>query len=203
VTLISATGSPQDAGTALDVVSHLLNSMGVDATPTIRSSGTGPDDPTVIDIQGEDAGLIIGSRGETLRALQYVVNIVLGRREDNSGPIVVDVEQYRDRRQQQVAGLASRMAERAITSGKPVTLEPMPPADRRLVHVALSEDNGVTTESSGDGNDRRVTITSTGERAARPSSDGGDRRRPSNDGGDRDSRQSQSSQSPRYRDDRD
>jgi len=199
VTLISS-GSPQDAGTALAVVSHLLDTMGVDATPTIRSSGTGSDDPTVIDIQGEDAGLIIGSRGETLRSLQYVVNIVLGRREDNSGPIVIDVEQYRDRRQQQVAGLASRMAERAISSGRPVTLEPMSPADRRLVHVALSDDNGVTTESSGDGNDRRVTITPTGERAARPSSDSGDRRRRSNAGGGRDSGPSQSS---RYRDDRD
>jgi spoIIIJ-associated protein len=199
VSLIT-TGSPADSGAALGVVSHLLDTMGVDATPSIRSSGTGPDDPTVIDIQGEDAGLIIGSRGETLRALQYVVNIVLGRRDDHSGPIVVDVEQYRDRRQQQVAGLASRMAERAISSGRPVTLEPMSPADRRLVHVALSDDNGVTTESSGDGNDRRVTITPTGERAARPSSGGGDRRRRSSEGGDRDSSRSQT---PRYRDDRD
>jgi spoIIIJ-associated protein len=197
VSLIS--GSPADSGEALAVVTHILETMGVDATPTIRTSGTGPDDPTVIDIQGEDAGLIIGSRGETLRALQYVVNIVLGRREDNSGPVVVDVEQYRDRRQQQIAGLASRMAERAIASGRPVTLEPMSPADRRLVHVALSDDNGVTTESSGDGNDRRVTITPTGERAARPSSDGGERRRRSDDGGDRASRP----QTTRYRDDRD
>ena len=194
------TGSPADAGDALSVVNHLLDSMGVDVTPTIRSSGTGPDDPTIIDIQGEDAGLIIGTRGETLRAFQYVVNIVLGRREDAGGPVVVDVEQYRDRRQRQVAGLATRMAERAIASGRPVTLEPMSPADRRLVHVALSDDTGVTTESSGDGHDRRVTISPTGQRAARPSSNGGNRRPRASD---RDDRDASVPPSPRYRDDRD
>jgi spoIIIJ-associated protein len=167
------TGSTAGASAALGVVTDLLKAMNVDVTPTIRSSGTGPDDPTVIDIQGEDAGLIIGRRGETLRALQYVANIILGRREDDAGPIVVDVEQYRDRRQQQVSVLADRMAERAVATGRPVTLDAMSAADRRLIHVALADDKGVTTESSGEGTQRRVTITPTGERAARPSQGGG------------------------------
>lgn len=169
------TGSTAGASAALGVVTDLLNAMDVDATPTIRSSGTGADNPTIIDIQGEDAGLIIGRRGETLRALQYVTNIILGRREDDAGPIIVDVEQYRDRREQQVSVLAERMAERAISSGQPVEMEAMSAADRRLVHVALAEDKGVTTESSGEGTQRRVVVTPTGERAARPSSGGGDR----------------------------
>ena len=180
VSLITEAGA--GASTALSVVNRLLDAMDVDALATIRNSGTGPDDPTVIDIQGEDAGLIIGRRGETLRALQYVANIVLGRQDDSAGPVVVDVEQYRERRQAQVQTLANRMAERAIASGQPVELDAMSAADRRAVHVALTDDIGVTTESSGEGSQRRVTITPTGERGPRPSS-GGNRRRRSGGGG--------------------
>jgi spoIIIJ-associated protein len=211
------TGSTAGASAALGVVNDLLDAMDVDATPTIRSSGSGPDNLTVIDIQGEDAGLIIGRRGETLRALQYIANIILGRREDDAGPIIVDVEQYRDRRQQQIGVLADRMAERAITSGGPVTLEVMSAADRRLVHVALADDKGVTTESSGEGMQRRVTITPTGERPARPSPRGGGTQGPrrSSDSGDSGGTRgsnpnagnrrsgSLSEYRPNYRDDRD
>lgn len=175
VSLITEAGGAASA--ALGVVNHLLDAMDVDAMASIRSSGSGPDDPTVIDIQGEDAGLIIGRRGETLRALQYVANIVLGRQDDNVGPVIVDVEQYRERRQAQVETLAARMAERAISSGETVELDPMSAADRRAVHVALTDDVGVTTESSGEGSQRRVTITPTGERGPRPSSGGNRRRR--------------------------
>jgi predicted RNA-binding protein Jag len=146
--------------------------MEVEATPTIRNSGAGVDNPTVIDIQGEDAGLIIGRRGETLRALQYISNIILGRRDDDAGPIIVDVEQYRDRREEQVSGIAERMAERAIRSGLPVTLDSMSAADRRLVHVALAENKNVTTESTGEGTMRRVVVTPIGARDPRPSTPG-------------------------------
>lgn len=194
------TGSAAGASAALRVVTDLIEALGVDATPTIRSSGSGPEDPTVIDIQGEDAGLIIGRRGETLRALQYVVNIVRGRQDEEPTPVVVDVEQYRGRREKQLGALASRMAERAISGGRPVALEPMSAADRRVIHMALADDKGVTTESSGEGAQRHIVITPTGERAARPSSTGGGRgrRRPSSGGGSfgRD-------RGPRYRDDRD
>ena len=206
------TGSTAGASAALGVVTDLLGAMKADVTPTIRSSGTGPDDPAVIDIQGEDAGLIIGRRGETLRALQYIANIVLGHREDDAGPIVVDVEGYRDRRQQQINELAERMAEQAISKGRPVTLEAMSAADRRMVHVALAEDKGVTTESTGEGTQRRVTITPTGERNARSSQGGGGdrgRRRSDHDrgdgafkGADRNSG-GRSEYRPSYRDDRD
>ena len=178
--------------------------MGADAKPTIRSSGSGPEDPTIIDIQGEDAGLIIGRRGETLRALQYVVNIIRGREEENAVPVVVDVEQYRGRREKHLGVLASRMAERAIASGRPVTLEPMTAADRRIIHMALAPDKGVSTESSGEGTQRRVVITPTGERS--PRSDGGgmgtaQRRRPS--GGGARGGGGAVNRAPRYRDDRD
>lgn len=195
VSLITEAG--EGASAALGVVNRLLDALDVDAMASIRNSGTGPDDPTVIDIQGEDAGLIIGRRGETLRALQYVTNIVLGRQDDNVGPIVVDVEQYRERRRAQVETLAVRMAERAVSSGQRVELDPMSAADRRAVHMTLSDDVGVTTESSGEGSQRRVTITPTGERGPRLSS--GVNRRRRGDGG----RNGGGGHRPAMRDDRD
>lgn len=207
------TGSAAGSGAALRVVNDLLDAMGADATPTIRTSGTGPDNPTVIDIQGEDAGLLIGRRGETLRALQYVVNIVRGREEETPTPVVVDVEQYRGRREKHLGSLAARSAERAIATGRSVPLEPMSPADRRIVHMALADDKGVTTESSGEGSQRHVVITPTGERAAKPMA-GGDRRRRPAGGGNRGSDGGGNrggggggfggrTHAPRYRDDRD
>ena len=170
VSLLSSSNAA--AGTALTVVNRVLDAMDVEATCTIRSSGSGPDDPPIIDIVGEDASLIIGRRGETLRALQFIVNIILARQSD-SGPVIVDVEQYRQRRQQQVRTLALRMADRAMSGGQPVTLDPMPPADRRVIHVTLADNKGVTTASSGEGAERRVTITPTGEHVPRSSPSGG------------------------------
>jgi len=170
VSLISSANA--GASAALGVVTDLLNAMHVDAAPTIRSSGTDADNPTIIDIQGEDAGLIIGRRGETLRAFQYISNTILGRREDDAGPIIVDVEQYRDRREQQVNVLAERMAERATSSGLPVTLDAMSAADRRLVHVALAENKKVSTESTGEGMMRRVVVSPIGPRGPRSSTRG-------------------------------
>lgn len=169
------TGDSDTPAAALSIVSTILDALDVDASATIRSSGTGPDDPAVIDVQGEDAGLIIGRRGETLRALQFLVNLVLNADESRSARVVVDVEQYRDRRQRQLRDLAERMAQRAIAGGGAVTLDPMPPADRRIIHVTLADYRGVETESSGEGNDRRVTIISTGE--VDPSSVAADRPR--------------------------
>ena len=158
------------AGEALDVVERLLDALDVDASPTIRSAE--PGQPPVIDVQGHDAGLLIGRRGETLRALQFVANLILNQGETRSAGVVVDVEQYRQRRERQLRDLAQRMAQRAVNNGSSISLEPMSPADRRIIHVALADVRGVRTESHGEGSHRAVTITPTGE--ARPSS-GGDR----------------------------
>ena len=176
VTLIGGAAAGASAG--LGVVRHILELLDVEAQPSIRSSGGGPDEPPIIDVQGEDAGLIIGRRGDTLRALQFVTNMILGRQQEEPTPVIVDVEGYRDRRFAHLRQLANRTAERAISLGQSVTLEPMPPAERRMIHVTLADNRGVTTESSGDGNERRVTIEPTGEVAARPQSGarGGGRR---------------------------
>ena len=178
VRLLGESGS--SASIALGVVGNLLRGMLVEATPTIRSTGTGPDDPAVIDIQGEDAGLVIGRRGETLRALQFLANGVLSRHEDQPTRVVVDVESYRERRQGQLETIANRTAQRAIADGDPVTLDAMPAGDRRIIHVTLADNSGVTTASSGEGSQRRVTITPTGQPGPRqsPGSGGGRRRRP-------------------------
>ena len=150
--------------------------MDVDASATIRSSG-GDDEMPVIDIQGNDAGLLIGHRGETLRAFQFLVNLALGRAEGRSTGVVLDVEQYRERRTRQLAALAKRMAQRAVSSGRSIELDPMSPADRRVIHFTLSTFQGVETQSEGEGADRRVVIISTGD-APRASRGGrGDGRR--------------------------
>lgn len=166
VTLIGGAGAGASAG--LGVVRHILELLDVEAQPSIRSSGGGPDDPPIIDVQGEDAGLIIGRRGDTLRALQFVTNMILGRQREDPTPVIVDVEGYRDRRFAHLRQLATRTAQRVTASGQAVTLEPMAPAERRMIHVTLADNRGVRTESSGDGNERRVTIEPTGEAAPQP-----------------------------------
>lgn len=168
---------------ALNIVNGLLKAMDVQAHATIGESAA-PDEPPVIAVQGEDAGLLIGRRGETLRALQFITNAMLPREVGEDARAVVDVEQYRERRQRQLRTLANRMAERAFESGHTVTLEPMSPADRRIIHVTLADNKRVMTESVGLGTERRVTIKPTGpapmgaagERGAAPFREGDMRR---------------------------
>lgn len=146
------------AGAGLNTVNWVLKGLGVYAQPTIIDSGSGPDNPPVINIQGEDAGLLIGRRGETLSALQFIVNLMLTSQGDRNDRIVLDVEQYRERRRRNLTVLAQRTAERVVSSGNVVALEPMSPADRRIIHIALENHARVTTESDGEGRDRRVTV---------------------------------------------
>lgn len=130
--------------------------MGVSALATIRSSGDG-EVGALIDIQGEDSGLLIGKRGETLQALQLLVNLILGDRQSHA-LVIIDVEFYRERRSRSLQALAMRVAERVAATGRPITLEPMPAAERRVIHLALADHPDVTTESTGDGQQRKVTV---------------------------------------------
>ena len=155
VTRLADSGSVAAQG--LGVLSRLFGAMGVDAYPTIRSEGDGENWP-VIDVAGEDSGLLIGKRGETLRALQFVVNMVLGRQVQGDSHLVSDVERYRERRAKSVEALAARVAEQVVGTGRSVTLEAMSPAERRVVHMTLSDHPGVTTQSEGFGEGRRVTV---------------------------------------------
>ncbi|MEE8442145.1 MAG: RNA-binding cell elongation regulator Jag/EloR [Dehalococcoidia bacterium] len=154
VTRLSSEGGL--ASQAIGVVNKLISEMGVSVMATIRSPGEDEIGP-MIDIQGEDSGLLIGKRGETLQAFQLLVNLVLGPRESHP-LVVVDVEQYKERRSRSLQALALRVADRVATNGQSITLEPMPPAERRVIHIALADHPDVMTESTGDGQQRKVSV---------------------------------------------
>ena len=150
--------SEQDSAAAngIRVLTKLLTSMNLEASPRIRSEGD-EDNWPILDVTGEDSGLMIGRRGETLKALQFVVNLIL-RRQGHGQHIIIDVERYRERRNKSVESLAKRAAERVVSTGNPVTLEPMSPSERRVVHVTLAQHPEIITESNGSGEGRRVTL---------------------------------------------
>jgi spoIIIJ-associated protein len=106
----------------------------------------------------EAMGLLIGRRGETLRSLQFMLNLLVSRRVQKWPQLVVDVGNYRQRRQESLEGLARRMAERVRQTGRSIVLEPMAAYERRIVHLALRDDKSVYTESSGDGENRKIVI---------------------------------------------
>jgi spoIIIJ-associated protein len=114
--------------------------------------------PLVLDIRGDDLGVLIGRRGETLSSLQYITRLIVSQKVSGNVNLVVDVESYKARREQQLRQLAQRMAERVASTRKPIALEPMPPSERRIIHLTLRDHPVVTTESVGRDEDRKVTI---------------------------------------------
>jgi len=114
--------------------------------------------PLLVDIEGDDLSVLIGQRGETLSALQYITRLIVARELGRATPVVIDVEGYRARREQQLRQLARRMAEQALEQGKTMTLEPMPAGERRIIHLELRDHEKVYTESVGEGDQRKVTI---------------------------------------------
>lgn len=114
--------------------------------------------PVHVDITGDDLSILIGRRAEILNALQYITRLIIGKELGRSVPLVVDVEGYRKRREQQIRQLARRMADQAIKTGRRQILEPMPPNERRLVHIELRNNSEVSTESIGEEPRRKVTI---------------------------------------------
>jgi len=148
---------------AAGIVDDLLRILDINAEISIRepvSAGDGLGNTlAVIDIMGDDLGLLIGRRGETLLSMQYLVNLIVGRRYPGRGGVTVDVEHYRHRREEQVVALAQRMADRVKETGAPITLEPMTPAERRLVHITFADDEEVETNSVGEGDHRKVVIS--------------------------------------------
>ncbi len=172
----------EEVETAVEFLRTLLEGMDIDTDVTIREPETAADGQgrasAVLDIEGDDLGLLIGRRGSTLAALQYMVNVMLTRKMDSRVIVTVDVERYHRRREETLQNLAQRMADRVSNSGRPMTLEPMPAAERRIIHIALSDDEDVVTGSVGQGDERKVVIRPRGGGGG--DRDGGDR-----DGGDR------------------
>jgi spoIIIJ-associated protein len=142
------------AEVAVEVVRELMAHMGIDATSSVRSAGT----PIVIDVMGDDLGLLIGRHGDTLASLQYLVNAIVGRRVNRWCKVIVDVEHYRMRRDETLRSLANRQASRVRQSNQDITLDPMPANERRVVHMTLQNSPWVVTNSVGEEPNRCVVI---------------------------------------------
>ena len=138
------------------IIDNLLRTMKVSAQASFRPQELDQEYTVELDIEGEDSGLLIGRRGETLRSLQFVVNLLVSQRSE--GRVVLDVEGYRERQYASLRTLATRVAERVAATGRSVTMEPMAANERRIVHIALADHPEVTTESSGIGEARKITV---------------------------------------------
>ena len=139
---------------ARGLVEGLLKHMGVRAQVTVRA-GT---EPITLDISGRDLGGLIGWRGETLRALQSVTNVMVGKHLAEGERVIVDVERYRQRREHTVREIAMRAARQVKMTGDAITLDAMQPFERRAIHLALEGDPDVTSSSIGEEPERRVVV---------------------------------------------
>jgi spoIIIJ-associated protein len=146
---------------AAQVTREMLLRMKVSARVSTRYANEPDSDgdlPVLIDIRGDDLSILIGRRAETLNALQYLLALIVSKEADRWVQVVVDVEGYRTRRENQLRQLARRMADQAIRTGKRQILEPMSAAERRIIHLELRNHAEVTTESVGEEPSRKVSI---------------------------------------------
>ena len=139
---------------ARNLVEGLLKHMGVRAQVSVRPGA----DPITLDISGRDLGALIGWRGETLRALQSVTNVMVGKHLAEGERVIVDVERYRQRREHTVREIAMRAARQVKMTGDAITLDAMQPFERRAIHLALEGDPDVTSSSIGEEPERRVVV---------------------------------------------
>jgi spoIIIJ-associated protein len=151
----------QDLQVARETVVELLEKMKVSADVTASYA----DDeeyngrkPILVDIHGDDLSILIGRKAETLNALQYITSLIVGKELGRSAPLTVDVEGYRTRREKQLKQLANRIAAQVVETGRSQALEPLPPSERRIIHIQLRNHPEVYTESTGDGDRRKVVI---------------------------------------------
>lgn len=147
---------------ATTVLEGLLEKMKVHASVEasyIDSAENEDQQVLLLDIMGDDLSILIGRRSETLNALQYITNLIVGKELGHWIPLIVDVQGYRTRRERQLRQLARRMAEQAVQTGRRQVLEPMPANERRMVHLELRNHEDVVTRSVGEEPYRKVTIS--------------------------------------------
>ncbi len=144
------------ADKAKDLLLALLGKMGVTAEVIAREN----EERVTLEVTGPETGLVIGKKGATLDALQYLVNKISsqGLPEGAGKPIQVDSEGYRDRRAEVLIELATKLAEKVRSTGRPVEMDPMSPSERRVVHVALANETDLETRSEGEGIYRHLII---------------------------------------------
>ncbi len=156
-----AASEPEVEALAVDLLQGLVQRMGFEAqvTASWASDDDGEGERYLnLDLHGEELGSLIGRRGETLENLQYLLRLMVNQHLHHWNNIVVDVEHYKRRRVDQLNQLALRMADQVVQTGRSISLEPMPASERRIVHMALRDHPQVYTESSGDGERRKVHI---------------------------------------------
>jgi spoIIIJ-associated protein len=146
----------EDVEITVDVLQHILRYMNIHATVQVRSTN-----PLTLNIRSmpQNLGLLIGRRGETLAALQLLVNLIVSHRTKRRMRIIVDAENYRQRREEDLRSLALRVAQQVRNYRRSIALEAMPPYERRIIHLALSDSLDISTESIGEGEERRVVIS--------------------------------------------
>ena len=151
-----------EAEIARGALLELLTMMGLEGVRVdVRKAEAAPgerDTPLVFDVHGPDVSILIGRRGETLAALQHIARLIVGQETASRANLIIDVDGYKARREESLRRLAKRLAEQAVRTNRRVVLEPMPPHERRIVHLTLRDHPQVTTESIGAGDRRKVTI---------------------------------------------
>jgi spoIIIJ-associated protein len=144
------------AGKAQRFLMEVTRLMGVNVSVAANTDEEGN---VRVDMQGDTLGILIGRRGETLDALQYLTSLNVNRGQEAYTRVTIDTESYRAKREEALTRLANRMANRAVKTGRKVVLEPMNPYERRILHSALQQNDAVTTHSEGDEPNRHVVIT--------------------------------------------
>lgn len=146
--------------TSRQTVAELLDKMKIPASVTVRYGEADEEGerPALVDISGNDLGVLIGRRAEILNAMQYIVNLIVSKQVEHWVQVVIDVEGYRARRERQLRQMARRMADQAVKTGRRQPLEPMPASERRIIHIELRDHPAVTTQSVGEEPARKVTI---------------------------------------------
>jgi spoIIIJ-associated protein len=159
---------PEDASIeefAEESLRAILGHMGITATIEVTdpiNEEEAEDEPLTLNIHSDDPetlSLLIGRRGETLASIQLLVNLIVSKQTGNRERIIIDAERYRERREQNLRSMAGRIADQVRRSGNPIMLEAMPPNERRIIHMVLAETDDIATESTGEGDQRRVVVS--------------------------------------------
>lgn len=149
---VTQKATPKDI--AIDFINSLIEKMGLECSATIREE----DDAYYVSVSGKDTATLIGYRGDVLDCVQYLTLLVVNKTADLDKRIIIDGENYREKRTIVLSKLAKKLAIKAAKTGKDVSLEPMNPFERRVIHSALADDKFVTTESEGEEPNRYIVI---------------------------------------------
>ncbi len=153
-----ALGDNGDTEVVREILGGLLEALDLDATISVHESQSEILSGTIFDISGDDLGILIGRRGQTLAALQYITRLMVSHRLKMRLPVHIDVEGYRQRQNEKLEELAERIARQVSSRNESYTMRPMPAVERRIIHVTLSDYPGVGTESTGTGESRQVVV---------------------------------------------